>query len=139
MAQAQPPQGGPEDSGTTADLFDWKLLAELVGFVRNAVRRHWLLAACVFLAMTGLAVVAAKVLPRTYYVEARILTERNLLIASLVNPGRSVPREDDAPTRTAYAQILRHDNLVALVKKTRLVERWEGTRSPLQRLKDSLT
>jgi capsular polysaccharide biosynthesis protein len=136
---AQAPHGGPEDSGTTADLFDWKLLAELVGFVRNAVRRHWLVAACVFLAMAGLAAVAAKVLPRTYYVEARILTERNLLIASLVNPGRSVPREDDAPTRTAYAQILRHDNLVSLVKKTRLVERWEGTRSPLQRLKDSLT
>jgi uncharacterized protein involved in exopolysaccharide biosynthesis len=72
-------------------------------------------------------------------VEASILTERNLLIASLVNPGRSVPREDDAPTRTAYAQILRHDNLAALVRKTRLVERWEGTRSPLQRLKDALT
>jgi capsular polysaccharide biosynthesis protein len=136
---AQAPRGGPGDTDTTADLFDWKLLAELAGFVRNAVRRHWLLAAGVFLLMTGLAVAAAKVLPRTYYVEASILTERNLLIASLVNPGRSVPREDDAPTRTAYAQILRHENLVALVKKTRLVERWEGTRSPLQRLKDSLT
>lgn len=135
-AQGSPP---PEGTDSTADLFDWKLLAELLGFVRNAVRRHWLLAACVFLAMAGLAAAAAKVLPRTYYVEASILTERNLLIASLVNPARTVPREDDAPTRTAYAQILRHDNLVSLVKKTRLVERWESTRSPLQRLKDALT
>lgn len=133
---APPPETPSTDS--TADLFDWRLLAELVGFVRNAVLRHRVLALVVLGGMVGLAVTAAKVLPRSYYVEARLLTERNLLIASLVNPARTVPREDDAPTRTAYAQILSHDNLVALVKKTRLAERWEATRSPVQRLKDGV-
>lgn len=129
----------PEATGTTADLFDWALLLDIAGFVRNAVRRHRLLVAVVMLGMLGLALAAAKALPRTYYVESSILTERNLLIASLVNPARTVPRDDDTPTRTAYAQILRHDNLVALVRKTRLAERWEATRSPLQRLKDAVT
>lgn len=135
----QPLPRDAERTDTTADLFDWKLLAELAGFVRNAVRRHPFVVVGVFLAMAALAVGAVKGLPRAYYVEAKILTERNLLIASLVNPSRTVPRDDDAPTRTAYAQILRHDNLVSLVKQTRLVERWEATRSPLQRLKDAVT
>lgn len=137
LEPGRPPE--PEPTGTTADLFDWGLLLDIAGFVRNAVRRHRLVVAVVLLGMLGLALAAAKALPRTYYVESSILTERNLLIASLVNPARTVPRDDDTPTRTAYAQILRHDNLVALVQKTRLAERWEATRSPLQRLKDALT
>jgi uncharacterized protein involved in exopolysaccharide biosynthesis len=136
--EPRPPAAAPLPPGTdsSADLFDWRLLAELAGFVRNAVRRHWLLALMMLVAMVGLAVAAVKVLPRTYYVEARLLTERNLLVASLVNPARSVPRDDDGPTRTATAQILSRENLVSIVKKTRLAERYEDTRSPLQRLKD---
>ncbi|XXF78068.1 chain-length determining protein [Myxococcaceae bacterium GXIMD 01537] len=137
--EVPPVEPRPEPTHSSADLFDWKLLADLLGFVLNALRRHRFLAMFVLALFVGLAVVATKVMPRSYYVEAKILTERNLIIASLVNPSRTVPRDDDAPTRTAFAQILRRDNLISVVKKAKLVERWDATRAPLQRLKDALT
>ncbi len=76
------------------------------------------------------------VLPRTYHVDAQLLTQRNTVMPALGNPGRTVPTDANVPTRAAAETVLRHDNLLSLMKQTDLLNRWERDRSPVLRLKD---
>jgi hypothetical protein len=125
------------DEGS-ADLFDYALIRDYLRYALGAARRRKWLVAAVTAGCTALAIVALAVLPKTWKVEAGILAQRNAVIAALGNPGRSMPSEADAPTRAASETILSHDNLVALVKQTALVDRWDSSRAPLLRLKDFL-
>ena len=83
------------------------------------------------------ALVATSV-PRVYTVETRILAQRNVVIPLLGNPRRSVPTDSDAPTRAATEDVLRRDNLVAIVDETHLADRWEEGLPRLFRLKNEL-
>lgn len=130
-----PPAARPEDAG---DLFDWSLGRAFVGFGLRAVRRHWLLGLGSFLSVVGMAALALAVLPKTYKTEVKILTARNQVMTGLANPGRAVPREADAPTQAASELVLRHDNLVALVKQTNLLDQWDASRAPAVAAKDWL-
>src|SRR5262249_43117577 len=56
------------------------------------------------------------------------------VIASLTNTSASA--RIDTPTKMAFETVLRHDNLVALIKETDLLKRWPRNRAPLLRLKD---
>ncbi|MBU8897269.1 chain-length determining protein [Corallococcus sp. M34] len=138
--RAPPPPYMPEreETNAPADLIDWGFLLDAVGFVKNAVLRHWFLGILIIVAMGGLGSVAGKLMPRKYHVETRLLTYRNLIIAALVNPGRSIPVEADQPTRAAWEMVLSRDNLKAIIQQAKLVEYRELMRSPISHLKEKL-
>jgi hypothetical protein len=75
-------------------------------------------------------------LPKTWHAETRILALKNTLLPKTVDPGW--PEAED-PTRAAREAILSHDNLVALVRQTDLVNRYPLSRAPLLKLKDKIT
>nr|WP_211193708.1 PCP family exopolysaccharide biosynthesis protein EpsV [Pyxidicoccus fallax] len=127
------------ETNAPADLIDWGLAIDAVLFVKNAVVRHWFLALVVMVAVSALGVGVGKILPRKYKVETRMLTQRNFIIASLANPGRSIPVEADQPTRSAWEMIMKFENLKSIVQQAKLVEYWDSNRSPISRLKEKLT
>lgn len=141
-AAPAPGQDEPNPEGpSTAEserLIDFRQIADYALFLIGAVRRHKVLAAGTFvlaLAMTGAAVL---LLPRTYHVQAKLLAQRNAVMAALSNPGRAIPWDADAPTRAAAETVLRRDNLLTLIKQTNLMEEWGRTRVPILKLKDAL-
>jgi hypothetical protein len=116
--------------------FDLAAAADLARYVLRAPkRRPWRFAA-LLAASTGLACAAFALYPRTYSTEVKILAQQNLVLPALGNPNRTVPREADNPTKNVGDTILRHDNLVGLIKQVDLLDRWESTRPPLLRAKD---
>lgn len=135
---AQYPLGPPAVETESADLFDYALLRDYLGYVAGSLLRRKLIALLVLAACVGLAFLALRVLPKSYHVEAKLLAQRNQVIAALGNPGRNMPWDADAPTRAAAEIILRRDNLLALAKQTDLVANWERTRAPALRLKDAV-
>ncbi|MDY7226007.1 chain-length determining protein [Hyalangium rubrum] len=140
----------PEVERQQAQIFDWEQIKDYVGYVRHAVQRHRVLALATFAVTATLALSAAKLLPRTWYSETKLLPRRAATIAALVNPERAnilnpdppnpmrPPNEVDAQTRAAAEAVLRQDNLIALIKKINLLDRWEATRPPLLRAKDTV-
>jgi hypothetical protein len=141
----------PEVERAQAQLFDYQQLKDYAGFVRHAIMRHKLLALATFGVTVVLALLVAKFLPRSYYAETTLLPKRSAAIGALVNPDRLATQLDPEPasplrpvgevdsfTRTTAQAVMRHDNLVSLVKRVNLIDRWEATRSPLLRVKDML-
>lgn len=125
----------PDDDG---DLFDFGHALRLVGFVFRSLLRHKRLSLAIVgfvLMLTGAAVVFV---PRTYRSETRILAQRNLVMATLGNPNRSVPLDADAPTRSAAETVLKRDNLVSLIKQVNLLDEWVNTRAPIMRMRDKI-
>jgi uncharacterized protein involved in exopolysaccharide biosynthesis len=118
------------------ELFDTKLIRQVIGFVFRGVRRNRLLALITFAVIMGLGVVVAVLFPRTYHVESRLLANNNQLIRALGNPRSSLPSED--PTRAARELIFAHDNLVSLIKQTNLMKSWEVTRPSIVKWKDKV-
>jgi uncharacterized protein involved in exopolysaccharide biosynthesis len=113
--------------------------AKLLGaFFLRAPRRHPRLAAVILVLTVALGVAAALFLPRSYDCDVRILAQHQLVLPALDNPGRAVPREADAPTKNAADAILQHDNLVTMIKELDLIARWQATREPALRLKDTI-
>ena len=135
MSPAPPPQPPPA-SEESADLFDYALLRDHLGFTLRAVGRHPGVALLVLASVVGASVEGLRVLPRTYHAETKLLAQRNQVMGAIGNPNRSIPWDADAPTRAAQETVLRHDNLVLLVKQTDLLDGWERTRAPAVRLKD---
>lgn len=131
----KPPARG-EGEGESADLFDYELLRDWVGFVLRGVRRHRVLAVLAFVSVMALGVLATAYFPRTYHVESKLLANRSQVIRALGNPRSSLQGDD--PTRAAEETIYARDNLVALIRQTNLVQRWAETRAPVLRLKDSV-
>jgi uncharacterized protein involved in exopolysaccharide biosynthesis len=127
-----PAGGAPEEE------FDLRRLKELGGFLLRSPRRRPRLTLVVFLVTLGFGLIVAAYWPRTFGAEARILAQHNLVLPALDNPGRSVPREADNPTKNAADQIKKRDNVVALVKQLDLIDRWDATRQPVLRLKDKI-
>ncbi|MCY1072859.1 chain-length determining protein [Archangium lansingense] len=140
----------PEVERAQAQIFDWEALRDYIGFVKNAVLRHKLLALATFVVTAALGLALAKFLPRSYYSEASLLPKRASTIAALVNPDRIAaldpdppnplrpPGEVDSVTRSAAQAVMRRENLVAIIKRVNLLDRWDATRAPLLRFKDSV-
>jgi len=134
----------------SAQIFDWEQIRDYVNYVKHAVMRHRLLALGTCMTVVVLALLAAKFLPRTWYSESKLLPRRAATIAALVNPERANVLNPDPPnpmrpvnevdqrTKAAAEAVLRQDNLVAIIKKLYLLDRWEATRPPLLRFKDSV-
>lgn len=124
----------PEDD----KLFDIDQLRQSVAFVIQSVRLHKVTAVATFVLVFGAITTLASLWPKTYEVDGRLLMQRNEVTASLVNPGRTIPREAESPTLAAREIVLGRENVLALMKTTNLLEEWERTRIPLLRLKDWL-
>jgi hypothetical protein len=135
MADNEPPDLERDDE---REGIDFAQIRERVGFALRAPGRRRRLATCMFAITAGLGLAVAVTMPGGYAAETKILAQRNLLTPALSNPSRQVPREADNPTRNVADMILRHDNLVSLVKDLDLVRRHHASRSPLIRLKDHL-
>ncbi|MET0402583.1 MAG: chain-length determining protein [Cystobacter sp.] len=140
----------PEIERGQSQIFDWEAMRDYFGYVKNALLRHKLLALSTFIITAALGLLLAKFLPRTYYAESILLTKRTSTIAALVNPERIAaldpepaspmrpPGEIDSVTRSTARAVWRRENIVSLIKRVNLLDRWEATRAPLLRLKDSL-
>ncbi len=141
----QPPPPAPlyvperPETNAPADLIDWGFLIDGILYLKNSILRHWFLALVVMGVVSALGAGAAKIMPRKYRVETRMLTQRNFIISSLANPGRSIPVDADQPTRAAWEMIMKTENIKAIVKQAQLVEHWDKLRSPISRLKEKLT
>ncbi|HSP80159.1 MAG TPA: chain-length determining protein, partial [Myxococcaceae bacterium] len=140
----------PEVERAQAQLVDWEQLKDYAGFIKRAVLRHKVLVINTFMVTALLGALAAKFLPRSYYSQATLLPKRSSTIAALVNPDRAhtldpdppnplrPPGEVDSVTLSASRAVMRRENLVALVKRVNLLDRWEATRAPLLRVKDAV-
>jgi uncharacterized protein involved in exopolysaccharide biosynthesis len=124
-----------DDEGGGVDV---ERVKEMGGFVLRAARRRPILAATVFTGVAAVGVAMAVTMPRTYGAQVKLLAEANLVVPALSNPGRTVPRDADSPTKNVADEILRRDNLNALAKETNLVERYYAARSPVLKLKDRI-
>jgi uncharacterized protein involved in exopolysaccharide biosynthesis len=130
---AREQQGESEGGG-----FDLDRLKRILGFFVRAPRRRPKVAILTLVTVIALAVTAAAVMPRTYTVEMRVLAQSADKMVGITNPGRSIPRDVDNPTKNVADSILRHDNLLALAKQIDLVDRWAATRSGPMRFKDRM-
>jgi hypothetical protein len=142
MAASAPGQDEPNQEGpSTVDsekLIDFRQIADYAWFLIGALRRHKILAAGTFMLVLAMTAAAVVLLPRTYHVQAKLLAQRNAVMAALSNPGRTIPWDADAPTRAAAETVLRRDNLVTLIKRTNLMEEWPRTRVPILKAKDAV-
>ena len=119
-------------------LFDVDQLRQSVSLVSEAVQRHKVAAVATFAIVFGAACTIASLWPKTYEADGRLLMQRNEVTASLVNPGRTIPREAESPTLAAREIVLGRENVLAVMKTTNLLEEWARTRPPLLRFKDWL-
>ena len=150
MAPTTPPEEQPEEQRAQSQVFDWEALRDYLGYVKNALLRHKLLALGTFVVTAALGLALAKFLPRSFYAETTLLPKRASTIAALVNPDRIAaldpdppnplrpPGEVDSVTRSASKAIMRRENLVGLIKRVNLLDRWDATRAPLLRFKDTV-
>ena len=135
------PSGDPLQTEVSADsdsLVDTQLLVDWLGFAARSVWRHRILAVATCLVAFGAVWIAAAQWPKTYQSYGRLLVTRNDVMSALVNPGRTIPREDAAPTWAAQEIVRSRQNLLAIMKETNLLEEWERSRTPLFRLKDRM-
>jgi uncharacterized protein involved in exopolysaccharide biosynthesis len=128
---SQPPLGAT----TPVGLLDPKGLALLVGYVGRAVLRRKLVAATTFFGTVVLVVLAALWMPRTYRVEARILTN-NTDLEEIVNPTRF--QSNDPMTKNVVERFLARENMLGLVVDANLEKAWDEQRGVIGEAKDAI-
>ena len=128
------PDGRPD--ADVEKLIDFQQLSDYAGFVLRAVWRHKWIATGTFLLTLGATVAAALLWPKTYHASAALLAQRTDTMVEL-STGRGVSPQADGPARGAASTVLRHDNLIALIKQTNLVSEWDRTRAPILKAKDA--
>ena len=116
-----------------ADLFDRRQIRDYIIFVAGSIRRRRRLVAVVLSGIMALAMAMLAAVPRMYHVEAKLLAQRNPVLAVRGDGPDAV-----AQTRGAVETIRRRDNLVALVQATDLVRHWTIHRAPAQRMMDAM-
>jgi uncharacterized protein involved in exopolysaccharide biosynthesis len=126
------PKDDELESGS-ADLFDRRQIRDYLTFVAGSIRRRRRLGASVLAAIVASAIAALVALPATFHVEARLLAQRNTVLAV-----RGDGPDASAPMRGAVETIRRRDNLVALIQATDLVRHWDAHRAPAQRMLDGI-
>ncbi|GAC1686372.1 MAG: hypothetical protein NVS9B3_04790 [Gemmatimonadaceae bacterium] len=116
-------------------MFDPAEAIDAVGFVWRALRGHTVLAASVFAAIVAVGVLASLILPRHYVIATKMLADKNVVMPALIER-RAQSSEADAPTRLATEAVLNRENLLGIVRETRLLDAWPVIRSPLGRARD---
>jgi len=118
------------------DLFDWAAVGRFATLVLHSVGRHRPTFLAIWIGVVGCSVALLAMLPKTYEVEVTLQAQENEVIAALTS--RTPAPRSDTPTKMAFETVQRHDNLVALIKETELLNRWPKNRAPLLRWKDAL-
>ncbi len=107
------------------------------GLVRAAIRRHWFQAVFITVVFVAVAATAAKLLPRTYSTELRMLSRRGTSVMSaLADPRRAVAPGFDQPSQGAVEIGLSRSALTTIVHEGGLGAHWKKTRPTLMRWKD---
>jgi uncharacterized protein involved in exopolysaccharide biosynthesis len=101
------------------DLFDWAAIGGHALLLVHSLRRHRLVFASTWLSVVALSIGSMLALPKTYEVQTTLTAARAQTLSSF--GGASIPKEEDTPSKVAAQMVLRHENLVALVKETNLV------------------
>lgn len=127
----------PHPAASPEDDFDWAFLGLWALFVVHAIKRHKVALAAMWFGVVGLSLALVVVLPKTYEVQTTLQAQRAPTISALGAGGPSAA-DIDAPAKQAAETVLRHENLVALVRQTDLIHNWRKNRAPLLRLKDAL-
>ena len=117
------------------DLFNWTVIGGVVVLVLHSMRRHRAVFAITWLTVVALSVGLMLGLSKTYEVQTTLQVQRTQGLAAIGGPS---PKETDAPTRAAAAMVFQHENLIALINQTDLLEAWFVHRAPLLRLKDAI-
>jgi uncharacterized protein involved in exopolysaccharide biosynthesis len=117
-----------------AESFEWAIVGHYVLLVVHSIGRHKALLVAVWFSTVALSLGMMAVLPKTYEVMTTLQAQRSQLIPAL----GGTPDSADAPTKQAAETVLSHDNLVALVRQTELIQKWPLNRAPLMKLKDTL-
>jgi uncharacterized protein involved in exopolysaccharide biosynthesis len=133
MPQKPTPQPQGETEHESPDLFDSRQLGNYVRYVTGSVRRRKRLALTLFSVIVLGTLLGLVTFPKTYHVETKVLAQRNPVL-----PVRGDQPGVDTPTRAAAETVLRHDNLVALVKQTDLINHYAAHRAPAVRVKDAI-
>jgi uncharacterized protein involved in exopolysaccharide biosynthesis len=109
---------------------DLRLIVNVLSYAGSSIRRHRNLVLVLSAIIFGATVASLYLLPKSYYVEAKIYAQRN---PTLALKGDAQP---EGPAQSAAETILRRDNLISLVHKTDLLHVWYAHRAPLMHLKD---
>jgi hypothetical protein len=124
----------PEDQvDANEELFDSRRAKDYFRYVRGSLRRRAGLATVAFLLVLVGAFSALVIFPKSYHVEARLLAQRNAALSV-----RGDANGADAPTRAAAEMVLRHDNLVAMVMATDLVNHYAAHLAPAERWRGAI-
>jgi hypothetical protein len=134
VAGGQGPRPPPDPDLAADDLFDWAKIRRHVVFSLGSVRRRFGLFMTVAITMVLIAGVALWALPKTYEVECRLLAQKNPVLSVKADASQTTD-----PTRAATENIVRHENLQALIRQTDLLTEWPKHRAPILRLKDWIT
>jgi len=119
----QPPAPDPRD------LIDLKLIVSwLTLFLAFVKKRKWL-PICTVVLMTGLAIAALKVLPKTYECEIRVQAKKSEYLS---------PDQSGGLVADADVVLKRREVIADMVKRTNLVQEWRARRGPLFKLKDDI-
>lgn len=120
----------PQTEADSAQIIDFRAIANWISFGLRAVRRRAKLVALIAGGMFFVAVVAVQLMPKTFRVQCRLLAQKNSALALRGDQG------GEQATRSASDIVLRRENVIDLMKQTNLVEEWWRNRNFLQRSKD---
>lgn len=127
----------PEEEAESS--LDLGQLRERASYVTRALRRNPGVVVVLMTATLLGAALVAWLLPDRYKVEARLLAQRDDVIAMLSNPGRPVLSGEMNPaSRTVSDMVVRRDNLLSIIRQTNLLQHWRTRRPALLKAKDWL-
>lgn len=122
----------PQTEADSAQIIDFRAIANWISFGLRATRRRAKLVAAIAAGMFLIAVIAVQLIPKTFRVQCRLLAQKNSALALRGDQG------GEQATRSASDIVLRRDNVIDLMKQTNLVEEWKRNRTFLQRSKDQV-
>lgn len=121
------PEAEAEEQGGGG--FNPELIRSYVQFGRTALKAHRLMIGLVVFVGVALTTLVSMYIPRTYSCLVTLMAVENAVLD---------PNGGARPLAGAEGLIMRHENLEALIKATKLTDVYEARRPPLLRLKDSV-
>jgi hypothetical protein len=117
---------------------DFDAVKDKLGYLWRSRKRRPRLAMVLFVLIAALGITVAMTMPRVHRAEVKLGAQHENVTQQLSNPtpGLGGEHQTNDPSRDAANQIIRRDNLIALVRESNLVERWRATRSAPLRFKD---
>ncbi|MBI5493982.1 MAG: hypothetical protein HY904_03085 [Deltaproteobacteria bacterium] len=119
-------------------LLDMRQTRELLGYAAASLYRHRRQILIITLVATALSVPALLYTPRTFTTTARVTARREVVMAALAHPRRSMPFYADNPAHHAPEMTLRDDHLRELIRRIDLARTFRERRPPVLQFKDWL-